>query len=120
MSGLPDAVSPPTAATTETVEVTRDGQVAAADISTTKGPAGVASVALRAPHDVSPECRGELVDKVMEHPAVQGSDSVHVVVPIGDSASISRLHEHTTNVDAHPAGASAIIEADVARPVATD
>jgi len=116
MSGLPDAASPPTGATTETVEVKHDGRVAAADISTTSRTDGVASVALHAPHDVSPESRGELVDKVMEHPSVQGSDTVHVVVPIGDSASISRLHEHTTNVNAHAAGASSIIDAEVAHP----
>ncbi len=105
--------------TNETVKVRHEGQLVAADISTSTEPDAVASIALRAPHDVSPEAREELVDQVMEHPAVQGSDSVHVVVPIGDSASISRLHEHTSNVNARAAGASSIIEADVAHP-ATD
>ena len=120
MSGLPDAVSPPTGSSEETVQVSHDGQVAAADISTSDQADGVASVALRARHEVSPEYRDELMDRVMEHPAVQASDTVHVVVPIGDSASISRLHEHTTNATARAAGASSIIEADVTHPVSDD
>ena len=115
MTGRPDGSNAPT---NETVKVRHDGQVAAADISTRSD--GVASVALRAPHDLPAEGRGELVDKVMQHPAVQGSDSVHVVVPIGDAASISRLHEHTTNANAHAAGASSVIEADVTHPASDD
>jgi hypothetical protein len=120
MSGLPAAATPGSRSTNETVKVSHDGQVCAADISTPAEPDGVASVGLRAPHDVSPEARGELVDRVMEHPAVQGSDKVRVVVPLGDSESISRLHEHTTNVTARAAGASSVIEADVAHPAADD
>lgn len=116
MSGRP--AGPPTTTTSETVKVEHDGQVGAADISTT--PDGVTSVALRAPHELPPEGRGELVDRVMEHPAVQGSDSVHLVVPIGDSASITRLQEHATNVTARAAGASSIIEAEVAHPSSDD
>jgi hypothetical protein len=116
MSGLPDAVSPPTPAANETVQVRHDGQVAAADVSASPEPHGAATVALRAPRDLPAEAREELVDQVMEHPAVQSSDSVHVVVPLGDSASISRLQEHTTNVNARAAGASSIIDAEVARP----
>jgi hypothetical protein len=120
MTGLSHAATPATGSTNETVKVTQDGQVCAADISTATEPGGVASVGLRAPHDASTEARGELVDRVMEHPAVQGSDSVHVVVPLGDGASISRLHEHTTNAHAHAAGASSIVEAEVARPTSDD
>jgi hypothetical protein len=120
MSGLPPAASPQTGSRDETVEVRHDGHVAAADISTSNPADGVASVALRAPHDVSPECRDELVDRVMEHPAVQASDTVHVVVPVGDSASISRLQEHTTNATARAAGASSIIDAEVTHPASDD
>ncbi|MGI3782255.1 MAG: hypothetical protein ACRYG2_15955 [Janthinobacterium lividum] len=116
MTGRPDAARPPTAATNETVKVKHDGEVGTADISTSSEADGVASVALRAPRDLSAEARSELVDRVMEHPAVQSSDTVHVVVPIGDSASITRLQEHTTNVNARAAGASSIIEAEVVRP----
>lgn len=119
MSGETDDQRP-TPATDETVQVRHDGQVAAADISTSTGPGGVASVALRAPHDLSPETRGALVDRVMEHPAVQDSDTVHVVVPLGDGASISRLQEHTTNPTARRAGASSVIDAEVAHPDSDD
>jgi hypothetical protein len=114
MTGLPAAATPASRSTDETVKVTHDDHVCAADISSPRD--GVASVGLRAPHDVSPEARSELVDRVMQHPTVQGSDTVHVVVPLGDSASISRLQEHTTNVSAHAAGASSIIEAEVPHP----
>ena len=118
MTARPQAAAPTSRSTNETVEVTHGGQVCAADISTPAEPDGVASVGLRADHDTSPGARGELVDRVMEHPAVQGSDKVRVVVPLGDSESISRLHEHTTNLNARAAGASSVIEADVAHPAA--
>lgn len=106
----------PAPTTNETVRVRHDGQVAAADISTSARSDGTASVALRGAHDLPPGARSELVDRVMEHPTVRSSDKVRVVVPLGDSESISRLQEHTTNADAHAAGASSVIEAEVAAP----
>jgi hypothetical protein len=119
MTGRPEGSDAPT--TNERVQLRHDGHVvAAADISASANPHGTASVALRAPHELSSEAREELVDQVMEHPAVQGCDTVHVVVPLGDGASISRLHEHTTNANAHAAGASSIIDADVTHPAADD
>jgi hypothetical protein len=120
MTGRTDGHDAPQ--THDSVEVSRDGQVvAAADISTTSAPADPAKVALSARRDVAPPgARGELVDQVLDHPDVAASDSVHVVVPLGDTESISRLQERTTNVTARAAGASSVIEADVVHPAAKD
>lgn len=108
--------------TRDSVEVSRDGQVvASADISTTAAPQDPAKVALSARRDVTPPgARGELVDQVLEHPDVAAGDSVHVVVPLGDTESISRLQERTTNVNARAAGASSVIDADVVHPTTQD
>jgi len=102
----------------ESVKVRRDGHVVAtAAISTTAEPQDPAKVALSARRDVTPPgARGELVDQVLEHPDVAASDTVRVVVPLGDTESISRLQERTTNVNARAAGASSVIEADVVHP----
>jgi len=43
-----------------------------------------------------------------------------VVVPLGDTESISRLQERTSNVTARAAGASSVIEADVVHPAPKD
>jgi hypothetical protein len=100
------------------VEVRRDGRVVAdADLTVPPEPHGTASVALGSPHrDAPPAARAELVDQVMSDPAVQSCDSVHVVVPIGDAEAITRLQERTTNFHARAAGASSVIEAEVAHP----
>lgn len=105
----------PAAATHDSVEIRHDGQVvAAATVSSTAAPEDPARVALTARRDVVPPgTRGELVDQVMDHPGVRSSDNVHVVVPLGDTESISRLQERTTNLNARVAGASSVIEAEV-------
>lgn len=101
------------------VTVSRDGRVVAtADVAT--GPDGTARIALLTGHDQAAAVRSDLVDLVMDSPEVRGSESVHVVVPLGDSASISRLQDRTTGFDAHAAGASAVIEAEVSPAAAVD
>lgn len=104
----------------DSVEVRHEGRVvAAADVTTTSEPHGTASVALSARHgEAPPEARSDLVDQVMDHPGVRSSDNVHVVVPIGDGESITRLQEHTTNFTARAAGASSVIDAEVGEPPA--
>ena len=117
MTGRPDDEGRgPT--TNESVKVRRDGHVVAeASISTRPQPEEPANVALSAQRDHVPAgARGELVDQVLDHPDVQGSDNVHVVLPLGDSESISRLQERTTNFSARAAGASSVVEAEVVRP----
>ena len=98
-----------------TVKVSRDGQVVATAEVTTD-PDGTARVALQTPHDAPPAIRRDLVDEVMDSPDVRGSENVHVVVPLGDSESITRLQDRTTGFNARAAGASSVIEAEVARP----
>lgn len=95
------------------LEVERDGQVvASAVVRSTPEPSGVAEVALeRQQHDVPPAAREELVDRVLDVPGVSNSDGVHVVLPLGDDASIRRLQERTTSFDAHRAGYSAVVDA---------
>lgn len=117
MTGRADDASASTP-TNDSVKVRRDGHVVAeASISALPEPTEPANVALSAPRDAAPSgARGELVDQVMDHPAVQGSDNVHVVLPLGDTESISRLQERTTNFTARAAGASSVVEAEVVRP----
>jgi hypothetical protein len=101
----------------ESVTVRHDGHVvAAAEVTTPPEPHGTASVALTTPHEAPSDARSELVDQVLDHPGVRQSDNVHVVVPLGDGASITRLQERTTNFTARAAGASSVVEAEVARP----
>ena len=104
----------------DSVEVRHEGRVVAkAAVTTPPEPHGTASVALTARRgEAPPEARSELVDQVMDHPGVRSSDTVHVVVPLGDGESITRLQEHTTNFNARAAGASSVIDADVAEPPA--
>lgn len=118
MNGPGEDANRPPATEDSRVEVRHDGHVvAAADIKSSPEPHGTATVSLRAHHDQAPpEARGELVDQVLDQPGVSNSDKVHVVLPLGDSASISRLRERTTNVNARAAGASSVIEAEVPQP----
>ena len=60
-----------------------------------------------------PTVRTDLVDQVLDVPGVSNSDGVHVVLPLGDDASIRRLQERTTSFDAHRAGYSAVVDADL-------
>ncbi len=104
------------------LEVSHEGRtVAAADITTSSAPHGVATVVLRSSHDdLATDARAELVDQVMGHPGVRNSDTVHVVVPMGDSESISRLQDHTANFTARAAGSSSVVEAEVVHPSSAD
>ena len=102
----------------DSVKVQREGKVVAtAEVVTPPEPHGTASVSLTARHGEAPHtARAELVDQVMDHPGVRESHKVHVVVPLGDGESITRLQEHTTNFTARAAGASSVIDAEVPRP----
>ena len=108
------------AATTERVEVTHPNDPAAsAQIETTEGSQRIASVGLHTGRGCAEGTHRELVDQVMSHPIVADSDKVHAVVALGDAETITRLQEHTVNFEAHAAGASTIIDADVA-PASSD
>lgn len=97
------------------IEARHEGQVVAtAEVTTTPEPHGTAQVGLQRHRDDAPaEVRGDLVDRVMDAPGVSNSDTVHVVLPLGDAASISRLQERTTDFTARAAGSSSIVDAGV-------
>ena len=97
------------------LEARHEGQVVAtAEVKTTSEPHGTAQVGLQRHRDDAPaEVREELVDKVMDAPQVSSSDNVHVVLPLGDSASITRLQERTVGFTARAAGSSSVVDAEV-------
>lgn len=104
------------------VELRREGRVvASADVTCSPEPHGTAKVAVAVRHDGAHlDPHGDLVDRVMDTPGVSNSDRVHAVVPLADSESISRLQDRTTNFSARAAGASSVIDADVAHPATDD
>ena len=97
------------------IEARHEGQVVAtAEVKATPEPHGTAQVGLQRHRDDAPaEVRGELVDRVMDAPGVSNSDNVHVVLPLGDAASITRLQERTTGFTARAAGSSSVVDAEV-------
>ena len=107
---------------TARLEVRHEGEVVAtAEVQGPPEPHGTAHVALqRHRGDVPPELGGDLVDQVMDTPEVSTSDNVHVVLPLGDSAAITRLQERTTGFSARAAGASSVVDAEVPGDPGTD
>ena len=87
--------------------------VAAAEV-TSQGPGGTAWVSLRAESGhITPGCRAGLVDAVLDLPGVQERAHLKVVFPLGDYETLLRLQERCLDVRTHPAGASAIMEANL-------
>ncbi len=113
-----EATSPPPTGSNDdyTVDLTHDGStVASARVVASPDPHGTATVAFQAHRreDLPPNSRGDLVDKVLDEPAVRNSDQLHAVLPLGDSESMAQLHQRTTDLSAHAAGASAIVDATI-------
>ena len=87
--------------------------VAAADI-TSEGPGGTARASLRTESGhITPGRRASLVDAVLDLPEVRESAHLKVVFPLGDGETLQRLQERCRDVRTHPAGASAIMEANL-------
>ena len=87
--------------------------VAAAEV-TSEGPGGTAWASLRAESGhITPGRRASLVDAVLDLPEVQESAHLNVVFPLGDGETLQRLQERCLDVRTHPAGDSAIMEANV-------
>lgn len=97
------------------LEARHEGRlVASADVRGTTGPHGTADVALhRHDADAPAEVRTGLVDQVMDTPVVSSSDAVHVVLPLGDADSITRLQQRTEGFTARAAGTSSVVDAAV-------
>ena len=97
------------------VEV-RDGDriVAAAEVTTAKGPEGTARTSLHATSpDVPAGHRANLVDAVMDSPEVRASTRLEATIPLGDSEMLERLRKRTTDAVTRPAGSTALVDADI-------
>ncbi len=97
------------------VEV-RDGNhiVAAAVVTTAKGPKGTARTSLHATSpDVPAGHRTNLVDAVMDSPEVRASTRLEATIPLGDSELLERLRQRTTDAVTRPAGSTTLLDANI-------
>ena len=96
------------------VEISDDERTVAAAEVTSQGPGGTAWVSLRAePGHITPGRRAGLADAVLDLPGVRESARLRAVFPLGDSETLQRLQERCPDVRPHPAGGSAIMEANL-------
>lgn len=97
------------------VEITAGGRaVAEAEVSTSPYPHGTAKVVLHAESGHLPTgTRAHLVDVVLALPGVQSSDHLQAYAPVGDSESLGQIRQRTTDMRAHAAGCTAIIDAEL-------
>jgi hypothetical protein len=97
------------------VEVRDDnGIVVTAEVTTSEGSGGTASVSLQAePGHITPGRRASLVDAVLDLPEVQESARVEAAFRLGDSESLHRLQERCQDVSTRPAGWSALLDANL-------
>jgi hypothetical protein len=96
----------------------RHGTAASADVTITQQTARTARASLRAAAGhLAPGIRARLVDAVLDLPELHGGAHLQAAFPLGDSEILYRLRERCTNVTTHPAGATALLEANIrARP----
>ena len=99
----------------QSVEISDDDRtVATAEVTTSEGSGGTARVSLRAePGHITPGRRASLVDAVLDLPEVQESARVVAAFRLGDGESLHRLQERCEDVSVHPAGWSALVEANL-------
>ncbi len=96
------------------VEIGDDERTVATVEVTSQGPGGTAWASLRAESGhIAPGRRASLVDAVLDLPEVQESARLKVVFPLGDTETLQRLQERCPDVRTHPAGASAITDANL-------
>ncbi len=93
-----------------------DQTVAAAEVTTFPQPNATVLASLHAASGhIAPGRRASLVDAVMDLPEVQQSTHLRAVVPLGDTESLWRLRERTEDAATRPAGATALVDADIPR-----
>jgi hypothetical protein len=97
------------------LEVSDHGRaVAAAEVTTSAGASGTARASLHAEAGhITPGRRASLVDAVLDLPGVRESARLEAAFPLGDSESLHRLEQRCEGARIHPAGSSAILEADL-------
>ena len=97
----------------------RDGgrMVAAAEVTTARGPEGTARTSLHATAGhLAPGRRADLVDAVMDLPEVRASQRLEATVPLGDGEFLQRLRERTTDAVTRPAGSTVLLDATIPPP----
>ena len=96
------------------VEVSDDDRTVATAEVTTEGSGGTARVSLHAdPGHITPGRRSSLVDAVLDLPEVIESARVEAAFQLGDSESLHRLQERCGDARTHPAGWSALFDANL-------
>lgn len=91
-----------------------DQTVAAAEVTTSQEAGGTAHASMHAaPGHIAPGSRASLVDAVMDLPEVQASKHLQASVPLGDGESLERLRERTVDAATHPAGSTALLDANI-------
>ena len=98
------------------IEITDShGTIASADVTISTESGRNARVSLRtAAGHISPGIRASLVDAVLDLPEVQNSAHLQAAFPLGDSEMLYRLQQRCKDVKTHPAGTSALLEANIA------
>ena len=97
------------------VEINDGGRtVAVAEVTASQGSEGTVRVSLRAQSGhIPPGSRARRVDAVLDLPEVQGCERLEAAFPLGDSESLQRLQQRCEGARIHPAGASAILHANI-------
>ena len=90
-----------------------DRTVAEAEVTTALGPEGTVRTSMHADPYVPSGTRASLVDAVMDLPQVQASARLEASVPLGDAESLERLRERTDESSTHPAGSTALLDANI-------
>ena len=93
-----------------------DQTVAAAEVSTNDENETVRASLHAAAGHITPGRRASLVDAVMDLPEVQESTRLEASVPLGDGESLERLRERTDESSTHPAGSTALLDANIPPP----
>jgi hypothetical protein len=90
------------------------GAVASADVTITQHNVRNARVSLRAAAGhLSPGVRARLVDAVLDLPELHDGAHLEAAFPLGDGETLLRLRERCTDVTTHPAGATALLDANI-------
>ena len=90
------------------------GTVASADVTISQESDRTARASLRATAGhLTPGVRASLVNAVLDLPEVQDSARLEAALPLGDSETLYRLRQRCQDVRTHPAGTTALVEANL-------
>jgi hypothetical protein len=88
------------------------GMVASADVTISQESDRTARASLRAAAGhLAPGVRARLVDAVLDLPELHDGVRLKAAFPLGDSETLYRLRERCSDVTAHPAGTTVLLEA---------